>query len=286
MQHLTENISVPWKGLDVLLFLALWLGTQIACGIIIGIAVLAFPPEQPLESGRGQVAKVMVDPEGKPTGEWVENEEKPSHLIVQLVEYAKGTDYSFIIFLVAFLAVVVAAPLLEELLFRLLFQGWLESKLTQWQVPRAPASGIAIVFVSLIFAAIHMSGDGVLPGLVIFCLMLAIAVMNIVIFGFGVFYLAMIRNVKPLDCIFGTERFFHPQFPLYAGLCVLALLPIYGISWYFDTYLSTMLTAVIPIFIFSLLLGFLYSRTRNLSYCILLHALLNVTSLTIAWLTT
>jgi len=245
----TQNISVPWTGWDVLLFLILWFIAQTACGIFAYVA----PPSPPL----GTTAEVEKKDHG--------------HAIVQLIE--KGKDLP-IVLLVAFLAVVVAAPVAEELLFRLFFQGWLETKLRP---------SYAIVVVSLFFALIHAGNSGAHDGLMLFYMFGAVIVANLLIFSLGITYLVRIRKIKASHCLFGTGRFFHTQFFAYAGCCLLALLPIFGVSALMDVLCPNTNMNPIPIFLFSLVLGFLYNRTRNLSYCILLHACLNATSLAIVW---
>ena len=170
-----------------------------------------------------------------------------------------------------FLYLVVAAPLAEEFVFRLLFQGWLEAKLLRFRIPGARM--IAIIVVSLCFAAMHghsmsvgTAGTGAL-----FCFLVAFAILNLLIFVFGIIYLIQKRSVKITNYLFGTEPFFRPRFFTNAGYCLLALLFCYGLGIiFFDEIVNT--NTRIPVFCLSLVFGYLYSKTKNLSYCILLHA--------------
>jgi membrane protease YdiL (CAAX protease family) len=171
----------------------------------------------------------------------------------------------------------------EELLFRLFLQGWLEVLLTQLQTPFA--RGFAIVAVSILFAFAHAGSTGVINERVLLYLFVTMTIANLMVFALGIIYLSYVRNVQVIRCFFGTKPFLRPEFPVIVVLCLAALVPIYGLSYGLDLYYPDVNTDPIPIFLFSLLLGALYSFTRNLSYCILLHAVLNVTSLTILWFT-
>jgi membrane protease YdiL (CAAX protease family) len=250
-------LSVPWKGLDVLLLLALWLAPL--CISVAGTSIAS------LTQSREPAAAVEANDHGHP--------------VKQLVEQGKKSS---IVFLVAFLSAVVVAPLVEEFLFRLLLQGWLEAKFAQFRVPCA--SGVAIVAVSIFFAVIHGGSHHAGNVETLLYALVASMIFSLLILTTGIIYLARKRNVKLIPCFFGTERFFHPQFFANTGYCLLALVFIFGLTAVLITVYPNTNISPIPIFFFSLLLGTLYSRTRNLSYCILLHALLNGTSLTIAWL--
>jgi membrane protease YdiL (CAAX protease family) len=280
MQSESESISVPWTGFDVLLFLALWFGAQIACGIVAGVVFVITSHFSPSAPPQIQRVTITADSEEQPIVQQKDDEEKPFHLLIQLLKYAQR-EGTFIAFLVAFFFFFVAAPLIEEFLFRLLCQGWLEAKLSQYQIPGAGA--IAVTVVSLFFALLHMRGRGVaFPGQVLLYLFAGTTVMNLLLFTLGIFYLMWIRNAKMPGCLLGTERFFHAHFFTAAGYCFLTLLFIYGVSYTLDIFFPRTAMDPIPIFIFSILLGTVYRRTRNLSYCVLLHAFLNGTSLLLA----
>lgn len=249
-----EKIAVHWKGLDVLLFLAIWFTAQHS---VLGIVA-------------GYVAAPLQPPEPAATVDKTDH----GHPVLQMLEQGKNSP---VVILVAFLTVVVATPLIEEFLFRLLFQGWLETQFG--------ASGTAIVVVSFCFAVLHGGNSKPLAEQMLFYVFAAMTVTNLLIFSLGIIYLERVRNVKMTRCLFGSGRFFSPQFFTYAGCWLLTLIPIIGTAAFLDIICPNINTDPIPIFLFSLVLGILYRMTRNLAYCILLHACLNLTSLIIAWLT-
>ena len=246
--------TVPWTGGDVLLFVAIWIVTQFVIGMVVGITVQY--DQLPVSAANGEDFR---------------------HPLEQIIHYGKHSPFAL---LIAFMVAVIVAPLIEEFLFRLLFQGWLESMLRQFHVARA--SGIAIVTVSLCFAAMH-AGRSVLNEQILLYLFAATVVANCLIFTLGIVYLVFVRNVQKTDFL-GTEPFFHPRLFVSICYCLLALFFIWGIIALLDISFPKTNTDPIPIFFFSLLLGTLYSRTQNILYCILLHAFLNCTSLTFVWL--
>lgn len=255
----SEKVSVPWTGWDVLFVFVLWFAAQLASGVLASI----ISPPQPPELTVTTEMETETEAERKDQG----------HVIFQLVQQGKDSP---IVLLVVFFAIGVAAPMIEELLFRQFFQGWLEKKLRP---------SLAIVAVSFCFAMLHAGRRETLDGQILFYVLGLITITSLLVFMLGIAYLVWVRNVKLTHCLFGVGRFFHPHFFAYTGCCLFTLIPILGIAAFLDGIAPNINTDPVPIFLFSLVLGTLYSRTRNLSYCILLHAFLNATSLAIVWFT-
>ena len=249
-----NKLSVSWRGIDVLLFFALWF----ACDAIVGYVV------DPQQSQKQVIGTDQI--EGRHHG----------HPVLQLIEQNRN---SLVVFLLLFLGVVVAASLIEELLFRLFLQGWLEAKLSELDVSGPAASGIAIIAVSLFFAALHGGNKGAIDVDTFFVLFAASTIASLLFFTLGIYYLMAMRKMKLTHCLFGTKQFSRQQLFVIAGCCFLALLFVVGLAAALESIAPNTNTDPIPIFFFSLALGYLYSKTRNLSYCILLHACLNMMSL-------
>ena len=248
--------SVPWTGFDVLLFIAIWLAPLFAGVAAASIASLNQP---------------QVEAATEVTQDY-------GHPIAQLIEQSRN---SLLVFLIVFLAVVVVAPIIEEFLFRMFLQGWLEAKFKQLQVPGA--SGIAIVIVSLCFAAIHMGNHGAIEASALLTGLVVTSIFSMVVFTARIIYLKEVRDARIADYFFGTERFFRPWFFTGAGCCLLVIAACLVLNLSLTNTFPGTNVAPIAIFFFSLALGVLYSRTQNLSYCILLHACLNGISLTLLW---
>ena len=254
----SRNPTPYWTGSDVLVFFTLWFAAHIVCGIATGYV------DTPSE--------VQTQTASTP-------EKHHGHPIAQLIEQNKN---SATVFFIIFCAVVVAAPLVEEILFRLFLQGWLESKLAQYAIPYS--SCIAIVAVSYFFAMLHGGNRSNLNEQMLIPMFVGTAFFGAAIFILGVYYLVTKRGMTITQCLLGPEPFFRPKFFVKAGYALLAVGLILGFTAVLRALFPDINTDPVPLFLFSLLLGFMYSRTQNLSYCILLHACLNLTSLTIAWL--
>jgi len=265
MTQETENLSVPWTGLDVLLFFVLWIMALAMTAVV--VQIVCNEREQPANAKSAYVG--------------FESEGLRPHPIAQMIQHGKNLP---IVLVVVFLSVVVTAPIVEEFVFRLLLQGWLEAKFRHAHVPGA--SRVAIVLASLCFAAIHIDNSGnFLCPKIIFYTVAAQIVVSPLVFLWGIFYLKRRYNVKMTDYLLGAERFFRPGFFIKTGYCLLAMLLCFGLLAILDKAFPCTNNAPVPIFFFALALGILYSKTQNLSYCILFHASLNATSLAIVWFT-
>lgn len=243
--------TVPWTGFDVLLFLAIWMAPLLAS---IAIALFASQPQS------------------------AEATQYHGHPVAQLIVLSKKTP---VVFLVVFLAAVVVAPIIEEFMFRMLFQGWLEAKFKQLQMPCA--SGIAIVIVAFCFAAIHASNHGAIDAQTVLTNLVVSSVYSMLVFSAGIICLHRVRNVRIADYLFVSERFVRPRFFSCVGYCLLTIVSIYGLQVALVAMCPGTNVSPISIFFFALALGILYSRTQNLSDCILFHACLNGISLVFVW---
>jgi membrane protease YdiL (CAAX protease family) len=228
----TKKSSVPWKGVDVFLFLVLC-STAILISFFIGYLGCFLHPLPPMEL-RSEQLKLI------------------------------GT-------LIIFLALVVVGPFYEEFIFRFLLQGWLEAKCTQHRIPFA--SGVAIVTTSCVFAVSHGMSIFGIPTQPIY-LFGANLVLNLSMIAFGIAYLVAKRNVKMSRCLFGTGRFFRPRFLVGVGYCFLAIL-LYAALVAIPVLCDIKINKIVTVWFLSLILGTLYSKTQNLSYCVLLHCFVN-----------
>lgn len=183
------------------------------------------------------------------------------------------------------LAVFLVAPLVEEFIFRVVFQGWLESEEARATrgatLERRRARGvIPIGIVSLVFAALHYRSAA--PPLSADFLLAAIAgsvLANILVLVAAVWWLrrlcgatwtdlGLVPRGLARDALVGVVAFVAAA-PVVYGAQILAtlLLP----RW--------MSPDPIALFVFALGLGFLYYRTHRAAPSIAMHMALNGTTL-------
>lgn len=191
------------------------------------------------------------------------------------------------------LAAAVGAPIFEEILFRLVLQGWLESAQRRWRrrMPTlhrlVPGAIGPIVLSSFVFGWLHFRVESP-PRPVAFYVaaLLASFCAGAVTVGFALVLLRFRARATAAD--FGWEPR-HLLGDAWLGLVTFAAVgvPVYA--------MQLALTALLPgylapdpfsLFVLALILGTLYHRTHRIVAPIVLHMALNTTSLVLVWLTT
>ncbi|MDR0337640.1 MAG: CPBP family intramembrane metalloprotease [Planctomycetaceae bacterium] len=252
---------VSWNGFDVFLLFFLWL------------ILLSGSVQMMLHVFSEQTDSLNIPAQAKTT---------THHPLSQLLEQGKNSP---IILFVAFFCGVITAPLTEEFLFRLLFQGWLEKKSNDWRFGVSLSEYFpfrflflpgffSIVVVSVLFALAHGGKRIEQPVDVQFYSMIGVGMTNVFVFCFGMFYLTVIRGTTVQELGFQTNRIGKDVF-LAAGIFVLSAPLIFFLHWLLQNNFPNRVTDPVPLFIFSIILGSLYYRTGRLFPCILLHAFLN-----------
>jgi membrane protease YdiL (CAAX protease family) len=190
------------------------------------------------------------------------------------------------ILLCALLAIVIA-PITEELLFRLLLQGWLESlerRLRRHfirQVPRPILVAVGIVPIavsSLLFAALHIRGPE--PPEQISTLVFRLAVMAIaglLVITLAVWWLKSAARATWADIgIVPGKLAGDVRLGLLAFLAV--LVPVYIVMFAAKHFLpANVVPDPIPMLFLGAALGTLYYRTHRIVPSIVLHAAFNAT---------
>lgn len=260
-EYVEKRLPVFWNGFDVFLLFFLWLALL---GGVTG-TVLHFVSEQ-----TGSVD--VVQPVKTTT----------HHPLSQLLEQSKKSP---IILFVAFFCGVLTAPVAEEFLFRLLFQGWLEKRSNDWRKSCQYSKYFPLHFlfmpgffsifiVSILFALAHGGKRMEQPVDIQFYSMVGIGVVNLFLFCFGIFYLTVIRGVAVQKFIFRANRIIFDIF-IAAGIFLVSSPFIFSLHWLLRNNFPDNVTDPAPLFLFSIILGVLYFWTGRLLPCIMLHAFLN-----------
>lgn len=190
--------------------------------------------------------------------------------------------------LVCALTAVVIAPIIEELLFRLLLQGWLESVERRLrrrirQLRFVTAGMTAVTASSFLFAALHFREPSPVldPDTLVFLICVR-AIANLMTAGLVVCWLRFVTGatltdlgIVPrklgTDVKLGMMSFLAVAVPVY-GLLILAgkLLP------------ENAVVDPIPLFLLAVVLGGLYYRTHRIVPAIVVHAAFNATGVLLA----
>jgi membrane protease YdiL (CAAX protease family) len=257
---------VPWGGFDLLLVLLFYLIVQ---------------------SGVVEVTRTILGPNAiHPVAAYDAEEAEPTHPVATLV--AEGDPW---VLLLCFFSAVIAAPVVEEFLFRALLQGWLEALEHRWRrkmptlgrlLPRAAAP---IALTSLLFGVMHFRVAGPQMSsrsLVVMLAANAIVSLLTIVLAIGLLRwhvgataadLGWAPRKLPSDVGLGLVAFAAIAVPIYvAQFALVAAFPKY------------LAPDPVTLFFLALVLGTLYFRTHRIMPSIVVHAALNATSLALALL--
>ena len=269
---------VPWRATEVAVVLGVYaLPIMISLVFAAAAAPVEKTPEHELPGAR--IAGSMETPDAeKPDGD---------HGVVELLR----ADFSARTFLLCILVAAVVAPIVEEFLFRLLLQGWLEAVELRLRRPgselRRLVPGLApVLLTSVLFAAMHVRlpaepkdpeelihnlAGGALVGLL--TLVFAVCLLRFRA-GATLEDLGLIAGKLFSDVRLGILLFAALTAPIYLMLygLVLFVLP------------EGVVADPIPLFFFALALGIVYYRTHRIVPVIVAHMAFNAYALSMAWL--
>jgi len=255
---------VPWRIIDVLLALSLYFIMPI-CVVVMARDWLAMAP----------ASAVRVDENAKPDA------------VHPLARVLLESPSAWAI-VACVLTAVVVAPIIEEFLFRLILQGWLEAveRRLRRQIPRlrSLAAGVLpVASASLLFAAMHfrlpsprLDVDAQVFLLCVLAtanLLTASSVLCWVRFAAGATLgdLGIVPGRLWADIQLGMLAFLAITVPVYVLLfMVRSLLP------------ENTAADPIPLFLLAAVLGGLYYRTHRIVPAIVLHMAFNATGVSLA----
>lgn len=259
---------VPWGGLDVfVIFLSYFLlGTLAAQIVVMFLGPDLVQPIQPTDPAKAQNL----------------------HLIARLMM----SGNIWMLALAGVLGVVVA-PIVEEFLFRVVLQGWLEKAerrrrrtfpLLRRITPRAV---LPIVFTSLFFASLHIRTGTSEPHMeFLIAILLGHIVVSLSVMVLAIWWLKWRTGATAIDLGWAPSELFSD---IRLGLLTFLAMavPLYSFMILLNVLLPEEVSGdPIALFFFALALGMLCYRTHRIAPSIATHAALNFTSLSIAWLQT
>jgi len=255
---------VPWGGLDLVLVVLFFLVATYWVTAIDG-ALFGLRPQ--------------------PAPAVAQSDADANHPLVVLLRQ----DPSLVSLAWCLAAAVLVAPVAEEILFRLLFQGWLEAverRLRRLRrLPRVMPGLLPVLVASVAFALLHYREAE--PAVDPRWLLRAMARGMLVYLLTVTFAVALVQQrvgATAADLGFSAARFW-PDVRLgllsFVAICV----PVYLLQLTLSAVLPSWLAPdPITMVFFAMALGFLYYRTHRIVPSIVLHMALNGTSLALAWL--
>jgi membrane protease YdiL (CAAX protease family) len=256
---------VPWQGIDLVMVVLFF---------VIAASVVA----------RIDTAWFDVHPEPPP--DLREAEPDSAHQLVVLMRYDRSlTTLGWCI-----AAGVLVAPIAEEFLFRLFFQGWLEAVEVRLRrrVPalcRAVRGLLPVLLTSAVFALSHFrKAEPPRNPEWLLHVLIRSTVINVLTVAFAVGLVRLRVGATWADLGFSAARF-RSDARLGVVTFVAIAIPIYVLQVTLVAVLPKGLaTDPIPLLFFAVVLGTLYCRTHRIVPSIALHMSLNATSLALAWL--
>jgi membrane protease YdiL (CAAX protease family) len=191
---------------------------------------------------------------------------------------------------IAAVMAIVIAPLIEEFIFRVLLQGWLEAvwsrrRRQQQELRRAPLAWMPIILPAAIFALMHVrfgkppSTEQDLQFLVV--AFLAQMAADLVVLAAAIGILRFAVGATAADLGWKAEKVLPD-----ARLGILCLLMVTPPILAIQAALTTLVQATgadvapdpIPLFFLALVFGMLYHRTHRIAPSLVLHMAFNATS--------
>lgn len=265
--------TVPW-GVNVIpLVLVLYLL----------MPFLVYPLVQEL-----QVSNFRFQEEVSNTNPEAEKDLAEQHSLTILMQ---KSGHNPVVILVCFLVAVIVAPLAEEFVFRVVIQGGIEATLRREFGRSALTKRLPILITALFFAAVHFRPKQEIDRASIdqtFQIMTATMIGNLATVAVSIVIFRNFFRIRWSDIGLWDFRQIGRD-ALGALLLQLAILIPIGIviitvqtlaktQWATDHGISSNMVDPIPLFLFALVLGTLYYRTRRFASVFFLHAFFNLCS--------
>jgi membrane protease YdiL (CAAX protease family) len=203
------------------------------------------------------------------------------HPVRQLLNDSPGLG----VLLLCVVVVALVAPIVEEFVFRVVFQGWLEAEEIRERRRRCgsryfPRGAWPIVLVSLVFALLHYRTAGpAVSSRFLLASLIGSGVANLLVFGLAVWLLRRSAGATWEDLGLAPVRLGRD---LCMGLVAFAAAaPLVYLAQTIAIGLLPRSIAPDPagLFVFALALGFLYYRTHRAGPSVVVHMALNGTTL-------
>jgi membrane protease YdiL (CAAX protease family) len=261
---------VPWRAFDVVLIASLYIFSQV---VVLPVAYKCFDLSREAVLQAVKAAPLNVN-----------NPMSRAHPLARVL--AENPDVWMILLCVV--SAVIVAPIAEELIFRLVVQGWLErvERRLRRRISflRGILAGVApVTTVAILFAAMHgrEAGSRIEPSVLVF--LLAVQCMaNVLTVVLSVCWLRFAAGATLADFGIVPSKMLHDLRT--AGVTFLAVtVPVLATNVAASELLPRgVVSDPIPIFFLAIALGILYYRTHRIVPSLALHMAFNAVGVFIA----
>lgn len=270
-----KRIPVSWGFLDVCVIFFLYVYLSVFCAKFTHDYIM---PERNRDIE--QLASLQLPDELADPGH---DDLRKEHPLTILMIRGKKEPY---ILLVCFLVAVVAAPLCEEFLFRVVLQGWLQS--LEESLRRAglfffrgiPRGCVSVFIVAMIFSLIHWrepASETMLDPNILFYQMLAQMTANFATVLLGIAYLVVLRNGTLQEMGLVTKNM-RSDFRGAVVLYLMIIIPMFMIQIALKSLAPEMMADPITLMVLAMTLGILFFRTNRFLPVFSLHMIFNTVS--------
>ncbi len=274
--------QLPWRIRDLLL---VWLLFLLALAVSTAVSPLSTAKEgSPVHHDDTQ--REDLNSPGR-------NEDETSqgqHWVLVLIQ----SDRSLKTVLLCLLGTGILGPIAEEILFRGFLQGW--SHRLEWEHRRTrlniapirrqlPLGAASVALVAVLFAMVHYRPDQPSPSVDVIRVILIRQTLAYSLFlPVALAIVALKDKPRGLRLIY-DRRWFFCDITLGAGWFLAWIVPVYFVQGALKTILPWKAMAdPCTMIVIGTILGTLFARTGRLAASIVFHVLLNITSLSLAFL--
>lgn len=267
---------VPWGGIEVILLM----GTFLVAPVVVAYAgMYLLDIEMPRAEAAGEAGEAVEQG-------FKDDDPDTAHAVEQLLRENRSLPF----ILVAGVMAVLVAPVVEEMLFRVVLQGWLEKleNRLRRRLPRAvramPGAG-PVLFASLLFAGMHAhTAEPKIDAECLVFLLSAQSVASLMTLLCGAVLLCAGCGATLSDVGIVPRRL-RGDAALGLLVCMAVTGPVYLAFYVVQRVLPGSVAAdPIPLVLLAIILGSLYYRTHRVVPSIVLHAAFNATGLTMVLL--
>ncbi|MDR1483298.1 MAG: CPBP family intramembrane metalloprotease [Planctomycetaceae bacterium] len=202
----------------------------------------------------------------------------PEHPLIQLL----SRDNGFLTLFVTFICAVILAPLTEEFLYRGILTGWVAGASNVYFVNKGMSlamakflsTAIAVIVPAFYFAMLHFGNQSGQSVEVLFVVIISVIFSNMITIVVGLFYLVLIRDFTFERLGFWTDNFLYDIFLSFL-ISVFVIPPILLLTGILRNFFPEVVIDPFPLFLFAIVLGVVFLKTRRLFPCILIHVALN-----------